>query len=174
MKNSVKITSGTYRGQEILTPGAGTHPMGAREKLALFNMIAPELPGAKVLDAFAGSGALGIEALSRGAESVVFVEKSPVAARIIKKNLDKLNLNSNVEVVTADIEKYYSDKLFDIILADPPYDNFDAAKVQNLAGFLGESGILILSHPGDAPTLNGAALQKTNTYAGAKISIYRK
>ena len=85
-----------------------------------------------------------------------------------------MNLNSNVEVVTADIEKYYSDKLFDIILADPPYDNFDAAKVQNLAGFLGESGILILSHPGDAPTLNGAVLQKTNTYAGAKISIYRK
>ena len=118
MKNSVKITSGTYRGQEILTPGAGTHPMGAREKLALFNMITSELPGAKVLDAFAGSGALGIEALSRGAESVVFVEKSPAAARIIKKNLDKLNLNSNVEVVTADIEKYYSDKLFDIILAE--------------------------------------------------------
>ena len=157
-----------------MTPGAGTHPMGAREKLALFNMIAPELPDAKVLDAFAGSGALGIEALSRGAESVVFVEKSPAAARIIKKNLDKLNLNSNTEVVIADIEKYYSDKLFDIILADPPYDDFDVAKVQNLIVFLDENGVLILSHPGDAPTLNSVALQKTNTYAGAKISIYRK
>ena len=137
-------------------------------------MLASELPGAKVLDAFAGSGALGIEALSRGAESIVFVEKSPAAARIIKKNLDKLSLGSSAEVVIDDVEKYQSDKLFDIILADPPYDNFDAVKIQNLVGFLSDDGILILSHPGDAPILNDINFQKTNTYAGAKISIYYK
>lgn len=172
MKNSVKITSGKYRGQEILTPGSGTHPMGAREKLALFNMLASHLPGAKVLDAFAGSGALGIEALSRGVEFTTFVEKSPAAARIIKKNLDKLNLTGQTEVVIGDVEKYFDSKGFDIILADPPYDNFDAAKVQNLIRSLNDSGVLVLSHPGEAPTFGGVTLQKTSTYAGAKISIY--
>ena len=174
MKNSVKITSGKYRGQEILTPGSGTHPMGAREKLALFNILALDLPGAKVLDAFAGSGALGIEALSRGAESATFVEKSSVAARIIKKNLDKLNLNGQAEVVISGVEKYFNNKYFDIILADPPYDNFDVAKVQHLIELLSTDGILVLSHPGEAPTFDGATLQKTSADAGAKISIYHR
>ncbi|MBR3254342.1 16S rRNA (guanine(966)-N(2))-methyltransferase RsmD [Candidatus Saccharibacteria bacterium] len=172
MKNSVKITSGKYRGQEILTPGSGTHPMGAREKLALFNMLALDLPGAKVLDAFAGSGALGIEALSRGAESATFVEKSSVAAHVIKKNLDKLNLNGQAEVVISGVEKYFNNKYFDIILADPPYDNFDVAKVQHLIELLSTDGILVLSHPGEAPIFDGATLQKTSTYAGANISVY--
>ncbi|MBQ6460938.1 16S rRNA (guanine(966)-N(2))-methyltransferase RsmD [Candidatus Saccharibacteria bacterium] len=172
MKNSIKITSGRYRGQEILTPGSGTHPMGAREKLALFNMLAFNLPGAKVLDAFAGSGALGIEALSRGAESVTFIEKSSAAAQIIKKNLDKLNLNGQTEVIVGDAEKYFNNRCFDIILADPPYNNFDTAKVQHLVELLNNGGVLVLSHPGEAPTFDGVTLQKTNTYAGAKISIY--
>ena len=72
--DTIKIASGIFRGRSIKSPKSSlTHPMGAREKLALFNMIVDDLPGSLVLDAFAGSGALGIEALSRGASEVVFV-----------------------------------------------------------------------------------------------------
>ena len=172
MKNSVKITSGLYRGREILTPGPGTHPMGAREKLALFNMLATFLPGARVLDAFAGSGALGIEALSRGTKSVTFIEKAPSAARVIKENLAKLKLVDHATMFVGDVENFIPDGHFDIILADPPYNDFDIKKVQFLVNFLDKNGILALSHPGEAPTLDGVTLQKTSTYAGANISIY--
>ena len=92
----VRITSGKYRNRALKTPEIGTHPMGAREKLALFNMVADVLPDALVLDAFAGSGALGIEALSRGASEVVFLEKSAKACKIIRENLQGLGLKAEV------------------------------------------------------------------------------
>ena len=174
MKNTLRITSGTYRGREILTPGTGTHPMGSRERLALFNAISAYLPDAVVLDAFAGSGALGIEALSRGAKFVTFVEKSSAAARIIRENLTKLDLRESTEVVTGEIEKYSSERHFDLILADPPYDKFDISMLAGLVKILRNGGILVLSHPGAAPELEGLSLEKTATYAGAKISFYHK
>ena len=173
-KGSIKITSGTYRSRAISTPGGKTHPMGERERIALFNMISENIPGAVILDAFAGSGALGVEALSRGAKSATFIEKSPAAARIIKQNLAKLNLDDFTEVVVGDVEKYFSDQKFNIILADPPYNSFDAAKIQYLVDFLDSDGVLALSHPGEAPILEGITLQKINTYAGARISIYHR
>ena len=121
--NTVKIVSGKYRGRSLTAPGGGTHPMGAREKLALFNMIAPYLDGAMVLDAYAGSGALGIEALSRNAKRVIFIEKNKVAAQSIRKNLASLSLDG--EIFTGAVKSYESQEGFDIILADPPYDNYD-------------------------------------------------
>ena len=83
MRQFIKITSGIFRGRNISTPGGKTHPMGERERLALFNMISEYLPKAAVLDAYAGSGALGIEAISRGADKVLFVDKSADAVRKI-------------------------------------------------------------------------------------------
>ena len=82
--DNLRITSGNYRGRKIATPGGKTHPMGERERLALFNMIGPFIPEAMVLDAFSGSGALGIEALSRGAKHVVFVDIDKKAFETIK------------------------------------------------------------------------------------------
>ncbi len=170
MKNSVKITSGKYHGRAILTPGAGTHPMGERERLALFNKISEYLPDANVLDAYAGSGALGIEAISRGAKTATFIEKSPAAARIIRDNLRVLKIEA--EVITGDAAKYdFTDK-FDVILADPPYDKFFALEIENIAKNLAKDGILVLSHPGAAPEITGLALQDSRKYAGATISFY--
>lgn len=168
MKNSVKITSGIYRGRSILTPGEGTHPMGERERLALFNKISEYLAGAKVLDAFAGSGALGIEAMSRGAASVTFVEKNPKAARIIRENLKALGIEG--DVVVGDANKYTSEEKFDVILIDPPYDNITA--FSNPFFQLKEGGILILSHPGEAPKLPDLVLVDSRKYAGATLSYY--
>lgn len=196
MNNTVRITSGTYRGRKILTPGNGTHPMGERERLALFNMITSELAGAIVLDAYAGSGALGIEALSRGAARVVFVEKAAKAVRIIQENLRSLGLvglDSSVgesqilgdekknsggperaEIVLQDVVKFTTDVRFGVILADPPYDAFELTGVGHLAGLLDEVGILVLSHPGEAPDFENLELKKSRSYAGATISIYQK
>lgn len=169
---NIRITSGIYRGRTIESPRSKlVHPMGAREKLALFNMIQNFLPGAAVLDAFSGSGALGIEALSRGAKEVVFVEKNPKISQIIKKNLEKLGLEA--EVVVKDVKSFITDKKFEVIIADPPYDNFELDGVLNLTNYLKDGGVLVLSHPGSVPVISSLKLTDTRKYAGANISIYR-
>ena len=170
MKNTVRITSGLYRGRSIKTPGDGTHPMGERERLALFNKISGLVSGGKVLDVFAGSGALGIEALSRGAASVTFVEKNPNAARIIRENLKSLGADG--EVIIGDANKFTSTEKFDVILIDPPYDDFDLVAFSNPFFMLNKDGVLVLSHPGDAPKLPGLSLIDSRKYAGATLSYY--
>ena len=173
--NTIKITSGKFRGRSINSPNLKTtHPMGARERLALFNMISEYLPGANVLDAYAGSGALGIEALSRGASYAMFVEKNPRAAAVIRKNLADLGLLECTGVSEWDTKNFLPANEFDIIIADPPYDDFDMRGIENLAKFLKKGGIMVLSHPGEAPVISGLTLQKTREYAAAKISVYTK
>mgnify|MGYP002514194010 CR=1 FL=1 len=173
--DNIKITSGKYRGRAIKSPNSKlTHPMGAREKLALFNMISEYLPNAVVLDAYAGSGALGIEALSRGASYAMFVEKNPRTAGIIRKNLVELGLAEQASVSEWDVKNFLPPRDFDVILVDPPYDNFDVRGVENLAKFLKKTGVLVLSHPGEAPEISGLKLNKTRKYAAARISIYTK
>ena len=146
--------------------------MGERERLALFNMIFEALPGARVLDAYAGSGALGIEALSRGAGEVVFVEKNPAAARVIRENLQ--SVGADAEIAVGDVVNFTTDRKFGVILADPPYDKFDLAGVEHLVDYLDRGGVLVLSHPGEAPELAGLVLEKSHRYAGATISVYVK
>ena len=176
MINYLRITSGIYRGRKILTPGGATHPMGERERLALFNMISGFIPGARVADLFSGSGALGIEALSRGAEEVVFVEKSPRAAKVIRENLEEIGDISGSKVLTENVYEYLEglDERWDIVIADPPYDLFDTERIRILAKVVEDTGILVLSHPGEAPEMPGLKLDRTKSYAGANISIYLK
>lgn len=101
-KSELSVLSGRFKGVKLQSPqSALTHPMGAREKLALFNMLQPYLEGAKLLDIYAGSGALGIEALSRGAGSVIFVEKSPQISQIIRQNLQQIAAKGHLEAILA-------------------------------------------------------------------------
>lgn len=172
MANTVRITSGKFRGRAIATPGGKTHPMGERERLALFNMIMDYVPGAKVLDAYAGSGALGIEALSRGAKKVVFVENNRGAAYVISENLKALGVEG--EVVVARIPSFETGVSFDLVLADPPYDSLDLTEVAELGKYVRGGGVLVLSHPGEAPLIKGLNLEKSRKYAGATISVYVK
>lgn len=158
-----------------MTPGDGTHPMGEREKLALFNMISPYLPGAKVLDAYAGSGALGIEALSRGAKECVFVERNNAAVKIIRENLTKLAVSSDCAAVYQQTVANFSPaESFSLIIADPPYDNFRLDEIEHLGRFLAPDGILVLSHPDNINSVSGLKLLKTRQYARAHISIFAK
>ena len=171
---NIRITSGKYRGQTIKSPSSDlTHPMGSREKIALFNMIADFLLGMEVLDAYAGTGALGIEALSRGAKNATFIEKNAKIYRNLTENLQKLGLADNKPIL-GDAKKYTFDQEFGLIIADPPYDNFEIEGPTHLTNYLKNGGIFVLSHPGSAPVIAGLNLLKTRKYAKANISIYQK
>ena len=177
----MQVISGKYKNQKINTlDDERTHPMGSREKLALFNMISTYLPESRVLDAFAGSGALGIEALSRGALHATFVENNRFACKNIADNLRGLNpAPLSTEVIANDVAAYAKDNIalpFDIIFADPPYSIYNDNLIAPLFKILRPSGILILSHPDQekTPEFKGATLLKSHKYAAANISIYQK
>lgn len=177
--NSFRVLSGQFKGAKLRSPASPqTHPMGAREKLALFNRLLPYLPAAKVLDAYAGSGALGIEAASRGADEVVFVEQTPSVAQVISQNLQQLNLAA--EVFVESVEKFALrseyQTTFDIVIADPPYDKFNLPDITRLVTVLAPSGILALSYPAkfSTPEFSGLELLSDRKYAGAKIALYQK
>ena len=174
-EGTVRITGGEFSGRLIRTPGGKTHPMGDRERLAIFNALNDKLPGQVILDVYAGSGALGIEALSRGAEKVVFVDKEPVAISTIKDNLASLGVpNSRSQVIKSAADKLDLSNSFDLILADPPYDKYNPEENIKLASFLKPQGILVLSHPNDPLEIDGLRILKTNKYAKAHITFYQK
>lgn len=172
----MRITGGIYRGREIKSPLTSvTHPMGSREKLALFNAILPYLPQKSVLDAFAGSGALGIEALSRGAKNVVFCEKSSKVAQTIRQNIKNLNLGQQTSVIVSSVEQLPTTQKFDIVIADPPYDKFNQNQLVHLSNLIADQGIIVISHPADwQPELPNFKLLSTKSYAAANLSIFCK
>ncbi len=126
MSEAGRVIAGTARGMRLVAPGAGTRPLADRVKQTLFAILEPDLQAAVVLDLFAGSGAGGIEALSRGAARAVFVERDERAARAVAENLRRTGLAAGGEVVRADALAYLRDRAsaagpFDVVLLDPPY-----------------------------------------------------
>jgi len=123
----VRVIAGTLRGRRLETlPGLDLRPTLDRVREAIFNILQDDVADARVLDLFAGTGALGIEALSRGAASALFVDESPSALLVLKKNLDGLGIAARGSVVRAALPAALSSQLraagsFDIIFADPPY-----------------------------------------------------
>ena len=119
----MRVIAGTHRGARIAAPkGLATRPTGDRVREAAFNLIGP-VDGARVLDLFAGSGAMGIEALSRGAETVTFVESDRAACRTIAENLERLRL-TGARVTCGDAlwELRRESRTYDLVLVDPPYE----------------------------------------------------
>ncbi len=129
----VRIIAGRWGGRVIAAPkGRATRPTTDRVREAWMSALAPELPDARVLDLFAGSGALGLEALSRGAAHVTFVEKSGRAIDALKANLRALDAEAQADVVRADAETFVrrlGPGEYDIALADPPYEGGAAARI---------------------------------------------
>ncbi|MGI8791570.1 MAG: 16S rRNA (guanine(966)-N(2))-methyltransferase RsmD [Acidimicrobiales bacterium] len=122
----MRVVSGSARGRRISAPdGTATRPTSDRAREAIFNMVSSRvsLVDAVVLDLFAGSGAMGIEALSRGAAQAVFVESDGGALRVIRENLETLGMTSRAEVVGRDVETWLATTStgFDVAIADPPY-----------------------------------------------------
>jgi 16S rRNA (guanine966-N2)-methyltransferase len=122
-----RVIAGSAKGIRLRAPGPGTRPLSDRVKQTLFAIIEPDLHGAKFLDLFAGSGAAGIEALSRGAAEATFVEQDASAAAVIAANLRATNLQGTV--VRADAERWLSRPSigqFDVVVVDPPYADTSA------------------------------------------------
>ena len=166
----IRIISGQFGGQFIDTPKTSqTHPMGERERMAIFNALRDEIPGRRILDAFAGSGAIGLEALSLGAARVDFMEKHPKAIRTIKQNLAKFNQTDSAILRAPDGD-------YSIIFADPPYDDPQYDVVAELVYHLVPGGFFVLSHPEtpEPPAFPYLELLSDKKYAAAHIKIYRK
>ena len=121
----IRIIAGSARGRYIAAPpGQGTRPTGSMAREALFSILALRLPGARVLDLFAGSGAFGIEALSRGAREACLVDNHRGCCRIIRENLQKTGLAENACVFCGTIPgilDQLKDRTFDLVFLDPPY-----------------------------------------------------
>jgi len=118
----VRVIAGIAKGRRLAAPpGSATRPTADRVKEALFSSLLPILGGASVLDLYAGSGALGIEALSRGAAHCTFIERDRTALRTLRDNLDALDLNDRARVVPGDAMVLCRGIEADLVLADPPY-----------------------------------------------------
>ncbi|MCB2225209.1 MAG: 16S rRNA (guanine(966)-N(2))-methyltransferase RsmD [Desulfarculaceae bacterium] len=178
----LKITGGELRGRPIKAPpGLGTRPTAAKMRQALFNILGPDITEARVADLFAGSGALGLEALSRGAASCLFVEKSPAVAKVIKGNLTALGLTERGRVITTGLAAASASleegAPFDLILADPPYGKGQVAKVLALAadkGLLAPEGRLIIEHaPQERPEApEGLIAVDHRRYGQSELSFF--
>jgi len=155
MSGRLRIIAGSLGGRLIEVPEEGTRPFADRVRQALFAVLEPRLPGARVLDLCAGSGAAGIEALSRGAASVLFVDLSRRAAEVIRRNLAGLDLVARAEVRVADagssaVSLAASGRVFDLVIADPPYDDLAVRRCILRAlgatpSALAAQGLLVLS-----------------------------
>jgi 16S rRNA (guanine966-N2)-methyltransferase len=151
----MRIISGTSKGRRLATPpGRGIRPTSDRVKGSIFNSLGGDVAGKRVLDLFAGTGNLGCEALSRGAQRVVFVEKGKHALRVINKNLLVCGLHVSAEILNTDVNRairilYERGEVFDLLLMDPPYrQGFVQSTLRELETrpIYDEESILVVQH----------------------------
>ncbi len=177
----MRIVAGSRRGHRIAAPkGVVTRPTGDRVREAAFSLIGP-VEGARVLDLFAGSGAMGLEALSRGAASCVFVERDRDAARVIQANLEKLRLTgavvANRDVAAALREERDRARRYDLVLIDPPYEDWGthAPMLAELVPAILDSDALVAVETSERvePELP-LDLVTTRRYGSARITVFAR
>lgn len=177
---NVRIISGRYGGRIIQAPDTKrTHPMSERIRNALFNSLGDEVQDATVLDAFAGTGAIGFEALSRGARHVIFIEKDRVAQRVLTENVASIGVEKTSDIVRTSVANWlemYKGEQFDLIFADPPYHDPQFSTVARLFALLKPGGLMVLSHPGrgEEPAENGVVVVDYRSYGNAFLTFYRR
>jgi 16S rRNA (guanine(966)-N(2))-methyltransferase RsmD len=184
----VRVIAGRLGGRTLVAPrGAATRPTSDRVREALFSILG-SVDQADVLDLYAGTGALGIEALSRGASSATFVEHERAALRSLRQNIDRLGLGSTTKVWPTTVERALSTTpwgldAFDVVFVDPPYALLRAGRLSSalaklLGGALGPSiragGRAILEHGrvDSPPELHGLTLEDTRGYGDTALSFY--
>ena len=179
----MRVITGKARGVSLKTPnGMATRPTADRVKEALFSIIQFDIPGAKVLDLFGGTGQLGIEALSRGAESAVFVDEREEACNLIRENLKRTHLESNAKVIRSDYLQFLKNcrNSFDIILLDPPYAEVfleNSLKMITEIDILQSGGIIVTERPVEKEfsiDFPGYTRSKDYKYSKTVLTIYRK
>ncbi len=178
---NIRLIAGKYGGRVLEGSGTDrTHPMSERVRNSMFSIIGREIEGARVLDVFAGSGALGLEALSRGAESAVFVERDRIAQKVIDANITTLGIDKKqaklVKAPAASWLRTTDAAPFDIIFIDPPYHDMQLSTVAKISGLLKPNGLMVLSYPGngEVPTELGVVVVDNRSYGNAALAFYRK
>lgn len=174
----MRVISGTARGRRLKElPGLDTRPTTDKVKESVFNIIQFDIEGRRVLDLFGGTGQMGIEALSRGAKSAVFVDLSPAAAGIIRQNLETVGFAGSARVVQSDWRAFLSAcrEKFDLIFLDPPYRGTmleNALETIAAIDILSEHGIIVCESPLDKQLPDLAApYEKGREYKYGKIKI---
>jgi 16S rRNA (guanine966-N2)-methyltransferase len=172
----MRIIAGTHRGARFAAPkGLATRPTGDRVREAAFNLIGP-VDDARVLDLFAGSGAMGLEALSRGAGSATFVESDRAACRAIQQNLEKLRLGG-ARVVCADAvwTVRQDPRVYDLVLVDPPYEawgQLEEALAVALPRVLAPEGLLVVETSARVEPELPLALRTSRRYGSARLTLF--
>jgi 16S rRNA (guanine(966)-N(2))-methyltransferase RsmD len=182
-----RVIAGSARGIRLESPGGGTRPLGDRVKQTLFAILEPDLPGARVLDLFAGSGAAGIEALSRGARQATFVDRDPGATRVIAANLDRTHLQGErALVVTADALAWLRRRVagvdgptFEVVVVDPPYADAGLLTdaLEALAPSLSEGARVVVKHFWrDQPPVKFGLLasERNRRFGETALTFYRR
>jgi 16S rRNA (guanine966-N2)-methyltransferase len=172
----MRIIAGTHRGRRIAAPkGLATRPTGDRVREAAFNLIGP-VDDARVLDLFAGSGAMGLEALSRGAASVTFVESDRAACRTISENLEQLKL-TGARVICGDaVWSLRQDaRTYELVLVDPPYEDWPALEpklAEHLPRVLAEDGLVVVETGARTQPTLPLALRTSRRYGSARLTLF--
>lgn len=178
----MRIIAGTSRGTRLQEPAEVTRPTSDRVREAAFNVLRHVVPNAKVLDLYAGTGALGLEALSRGSQSCTFVDSHPQALACLRKNIAKCRFTATRIVESDSVQFLERGRLptFDLIFADPPYfrdgesDHIGALLALDLP--LSEGGILVLEVESEreTPTREGLTFLKRKNYGKTSVLYYEK
>ncbi len=182
----MRIIAGSAKGHAIKVPRDVSRPTTDRVRESIFGILAAIVPGARILDLFAGSGALGIEALSRGAQSCHFIEQHRGAVKTIEDNLRKTGMNSPnaTRITTRDVFGFLATERqsYDLIFADPPYADglsdlaADLVALEGWATWLADDGYLVIEREasGNLPDPYGLELVQQRDYGRSRIAIYRK
>jgi len=176
----MRVITGTARGRKLTTPeGSEIRPTTDRVKEGIFSSIQFQIEGRRVLDLFAGSGQMGVEALSRGAESAIFIDSSSAAIQVIKNNLDKTGLSENARVIQMDYQAFLltTSQTFDVAFVDPPYrQGILHETLPLLAEKMSEGGVIVCECPEEEQLPDQAGemmLDRVYEYGNVKVATYR-
>jgi 16S rRNA (guanine(966)-N(2))-methyltransferase RsmD len=179
----LRIIAGSARGRKLFAPtGLGTRPTTDRVRESLFQILAARLDGAAVLDLFAGSGALALEALSRGAASAVLNDADAGAVRLLKRNVEAVRAQERVQILALDYRralKALAGQRFSLVFLDPPYEMTgcyrEIAGILSSGGMLDGDGLIVMEHARkDAVAeIQGYALADERNYGDTAVSMYR-
>ena len=177
----MRIITGVAKGKRLVTPeGRDVRPTPERVKEGIFSALQFDIEGRRVLDLFAGSGQLGLEALSRGAESAVFVDVSNASVKIVKQNIELTGFGNKAKVFCSDYTSFASAcrDTFDIVFLDPPYAaGLLMPAVKAVLPLMSGYGTIICEHPPEVvpeETVGGFAIVKTYRYGKVLVTVYRK